>query len=215
MRRLWLGFWLLLLTGYPLAAWVGSSIPVNGAWQQPRDGVSLMVASNGVHTMLIVPLVNEDADWRADFPVSDLRAPKLPYTYLGIGWGDKQFFLETATWADLSWRTPIHVIAGGGESLLHIDHLVTPSPGPDTRVLVVTHAQYRQIVAAIRNERAPGAPISGYDADDAFYPAREAYTPWRTCNAWMGRTLRDTGVRMGAWTPIAGGVMKWIIPSRH
>jgi len=197
----------MLLAAYPLAAWVGSSIPVNAPAPPAQDGVQLMVASNGVHTMLIVPLVNPDADWRVDFPATDPRT-----THLGIGWGDKQFFLETATWADVSWRTPIHVIAGGGESLLHVDNLVNPRAGPNTRPLIVSHAQYRSLIAAIRAERAPGPAIPGYGAGDTFYPARETYTPWRTCNTWMGRILRDAGVRMGAWTPLPGGVMRWLPP---
>ena len=207
-RRLALIF--LTLAAYPLAGWVGAAIPVNPPAPPPADGVALMVASNGVHTMLIVPVANQDADWRADFPASDLRAPQRPYTHLGIGWGDKQFYLETATWADVSWRTPVDVIAGGGESLLHADHMVNPAPHANRRVLVVSHAQYRGLVAAIRAQRAPGPRIAGYGDDDAFYPARETYTPWRTCNVWMGRILRDQGVRMGAWTPFAGGVMRWL-----
>ena len=52
--------------------------------------------------------------------------------------------------------------------------------------------------------------IRGYGRNDTFHASRERYTALRTCNTWVGEKLRGVGVPMGAWTPLAGGVMKWV-----
>ena len=203
----------LLLGAYPLAGWIGSSIPVNARWVEPADGVRLLIGDNGVHTVIVVPLTNPDFDWRAIFPASDLADPAAPYTDLGLSWGDRTVFLDTPTWSDLRPQTMLRVIFGGGEALLHVDHYIRPAADADFRPLVVGHAQYRAIVRSVLASRSPnGARYRGYGAADAFYDARGRYTLVRTCNEWTGATLRGAGVRIGAWTPFAGGAMKWIPP---
>ncbi|MFW5634659.1 MAG: DUF2459 domain-containing protein, partial [Erythrobacter sp.] len=52
---------------YAAAAWIGSSIPRNGDWEEPDTGVTIMVADNGVHTEIVMPIRAEGHDWRAHF----------------------------------------------------------------------------------------------------------------------------------------------------
>ena len=42
------------------------------------------------------------------------------------------------------------------------------------------------------------------------YDALGRYTLANTCNQWVGDTLAHAGIAMGHWTPLAGGVMKWV-----
>ena len=202
----------LAIALFALAAWIGSSIPRNGDWREPESGVEILVETNGVHTALILPLVTWEKDWRADFPAADVAAAHRPYTHVSISWGEREVFLNTPTWGDLSPRTVARIVGFGGEGLLHIAHYVRPLPSDDARPLRLTHEQYRRLVAAIERSlpQGPRVRYDGYGPQDVFYEAPGRYTATNTCNQWTSNTLARAGVRTGWWTPFAGGVMKWI-----
>jgi uncharacterized protein (TIGR02117 family) len=213
-HRLAIGAAVLLAT-YPLAAWIGSSIPSGHAAQPPAEGVQVLIASNGVHTAIVVPIINADQDWRGLFATTDAADPSQPYTDMALSWGERTVFLETATWADLKASTVAHIVLGGliggGDSVIHVERFVRPAPDDNFRPLLLSHAQYRELSRAIARDVDPnGQRHRGYGGHDTFYPSRERYNALRTCNSWVGDKLRSVGVPMGAWTPLAGGVMKWI-----
>jgi uncharacterized protein (TIGR02117 family) len=206
--------WLALALGaYFLAGWIGSSIPRNGNWREAEDGVEIMLETNGVHTAIVVPLVTPEKDWRQDFPASDIAAPDRPYTHLSISWGDRQFYLETPTWADVSPVTVLRIVSVGGRGLLHVAHYVRPTPDETIRPLLISRADYAGLVKQIEG-RMPNRTVRtrhrGYDDYDVFYDAPGAYTAINTCNQWTSDVLAGAGVRTGWWTPFAGGVMKWV-----
>ncbi len=195
-----------------LIAWIGSSIPRNGDWREPREGVEIMVETNGVHTALVLPAVTAERDWRTDFPVSDIAEPNRDYTHVSISWGEKRVFLDTPTWWDLSPLTVLRILGLGGDGLLHVAHYVRPAPGADIRLLRLTREQYRRLVARIDRVVPRGAIVRypGYGDYDVFYEAPGHYTFRNTCNQWTSDTLAAAGIETGWWTPFAGGVMKWV-----
>ncbi|OYW44628.1 MAG: hypothetical protein B7Z08_09295 [Sphingomonadales bacterium 32-68-7] len=195
-----------------LAAWIGSSIPRNSGWQEPREGIEIMVETNGIHTALVLPLVTPEKDWRGDFPTSDIALPDLPYTHVSISWGEREVFLNTPTWLDLRPSTVLRIVGFGGEGLLHVAHYVRPAPSDSARPLMLTRAEYRRLVASIERSLSKSSRVRypGYGPQDVFYDAPGTYTATNTCNQWTGDRLADAGVRIGRWTPLAGGVMKWI-----
>ena len=197
---------------FALAGWVGSSLPRNADWQEPEQGIEIMVGTNGVHTELVLPLVTAQKDWRFDFPAADLAVPRHDATHVAISWGEREVFLNTPTWWDLSPVTVLRIVGVGGEGLLHVAHYVRPAPSGDNRPLTLTPAQYARLVAAIERSLPQGARTryDGYGPHDVFYEAPGEYTPANTCNQWTSDTLAVAGVRTGLWTPFAGGVMKWV-----
>lgn len=195
-----------------LAGWVGSSIARNPGWTEPRDGIEIMVGTNGVHTEWVLPLVTPWKDWRADFPASDVRAASAPYTHVAVSWGEREVFLNTPTWRDLTPATALGALAGGA-ALLHVAHYIRPAPSDDFRPLRLTPAQYARLVAAVERAVTPAARrkrYPGYFDNDVFYDAPGRYRWNNTCNQWTSDTLAAAGVRTGRWTPFAGGVMKWV-----
>src|SRR5690606_4828699 len=72
----------LALLLFALAGWIGSSLPRNADWQEPQQGIEIMVGTNGVHTELILPLVTAQKDWRFDFPAADLPLPRNDATHV-------------------------------------------------------------------------------------------------------------------------------------
>ena len=207
--------WLALAAGlFMAAAWIGSSIPRNGDWREPGRGITIMVETNGVHTAIVMPLVNAQKDWRADFPAADLPpgAADRPYTHVSVSWGEREVFLHTPTWADLSPGTALGAVVGG-DGLLHVAHYVRPAPDENARVLHLRPAEYARLVRRIESQVLPPAHRAvhrGYTDRDVFYDAPGTYHLGNTCNQWTSDTLAAAGVRTGWWTPFAGGVMKWV-----
>ncbi|MGX7895551.1 TIGR02117 family protein [Tsuneonella sp. HG222] len=199
-----------------LAAWIGSSIPRNDDWQQPTPtdpgAVEIMVETNGVHTALVLPAITPERNWHATFPPADVARPDREYSHVSISWGERQVFLETPTWWDLSPVTVLRILGVGGDGLLHVAHYVRPAPGADIRTLRLTRAQYRRLVARIDRVIPRGNAVrhAGYGHYDVFYDAPGRYTFRNTCNQWTSDTLAAAGVKTGWWTPFAGGVMKWV-----
>ena len=212
--------WLAWLLGVPLAltilfllgTWIGSSIPRNGDWAEPAEGVEILIETNGIHTGIVMPLVTPQKDWRSAFPAADLGNPNRPYTHVSVSWGEREVFLNTPTWADLSVSTAIGA-AFGGDGLLHAAHYVRPAPSADIRPLRITEAQYVRLVAQIERQVLPPAERklhAGYAPYDVFYDAPGTYHLGNTCNQWTSNTLAAAGIRTGWWTPLPGGVMKWV-----
>ncbi len=202
----------LLLTLFLLSGWIGSAIPRNPDWTEPAHGIEIMVESNGIHTALVLPLVTAEKDWRPIFPPRGTTRPAEDYTHVSLSWGEREVFLNTPTWGDLSPLTVLRVIGLGGDGLLHVMHYARPAPGENLRPLTLRREEYARLVSSIEKlAPTPGtARYPGYGRDDLFYGAPGRYTATNTCNQWTSDMLATAGVRTGWWTPFAGGVMKWV-----
>lgn len=204
-----LAFLFLLPLLYLAAGAIGGAIPRNPGWAEAEGGVTVYVATNGVHTGLVLPTRGHGVDWSGLIRPEHIRDARYAGYYLWFGWGERDFYLNTPTWTDLSPKTIVHALVGGDATLMHVDHLL--EPWPDARPIRLTPEQYRRLTAGIRSsfDLAHPQPIRGYDVADVFYPARGHYDAFRTCNWWTGRMLADAGVRIGAWTPVSATVMQW------
>jgi uncharacterized protein (TIGR02117 family) len=210
---------LLALLAIPLvyltAALVLTLIPANTGWHEAAEGVRIFVRTNGVHTWIMVPSVSPDMDWRPLVPGRDLKDPRWGNgDYVAIGYGNREVYLNTPTWADLKPRDALAAAFGTGSSLLHADHDNHPEAGPAQRPILLSRDEYRRLVAYIRASfrldpagHTIPVPGRGYGATDAFYEANGTYNALHTCNEWVGEGLRVAGVRTGVWTPLSASVM--------
>jgi uncharacterized protein (TIGR02117 family) len=208
--RLLLGL-VLLLVCYGAAGLIGGAVPVNAGWRAPARGIEIWVESNGIHTGIVVPKVAAGVDWRPLARPEHLTDPRYAgHSHLSFGWGERAFYLETPTWADVKLATVAAAAVGSRETLVHVDHVPRPRATADVRRLVVTPEQYRHLAEFISRTVAPEAKsYPGYFAWDAFYDGTGRYSAVRTCNAWTGAALAHAGVRVGWWTPFPETVMWW------
>lgn len=198
---------------YMLAALIGSHIPVNSDWREPKDGIELFVETNGIHVSLIVPITAAGEDLSDLVRPDQLSDPALYGTHAMIGWGHEGVYRNAKTWSQVRSGDVASAIIGSDHVLLHVYHLTNPAPQSYRKSFRVSAAQYHSIIAQIRskfrlkNGRSVASPA--YAPDNLFYAATGHYSAVNTCNEWIGGVLRKAGVRMGAWTPFAGGVMRW------
>lgn len=201
----------LLLVPLTLAALYASASlafmlwPANAGRTTAPPAVEAWVFSNGVHTDLVLPIRNAAVDWASVFPPGDARAAPADAQFIAIGWGDREFFLHTPTWADLTARRAFGALLGGNRALLHVQWLHRPLPGKALRPLPLSQADYAALVGHVRDAlpqgRATPIPAAGYAQNDAFYEALGGYNAFETCNTWTGRGLRRAGVPVSRWTP--------------
>jgi uncharacterized protein (TIGR02117 family) len=200
---------------YLLAAVVLGAVPANVAFHQPAQGITIFIRSNGVHTWIVMPNVSAEMDWRPYAQPHHLRDPRWGNAdHVAIGYGNREFYLNTPTWGDLSVRTAALALFGSGPTLLHVEHVHQPRPEPDQRPIRISSDQYRRLAGYIqrRFRLDPGGrpmplPGRGYGPNDMFYAANGGYSFVMTCNEWTGRALRSAGVRTGLWTPFEQSIM--------
>ena len=211
------GALVLVVAGFFLSAWVGSSIPRNGDWKEAETGIPIMVETNGVHTGIVMPVVTPVKDWRETFPsASKPMTEGMKPTHISVGWGDREVFLTVPTWGDLKASTAVRIATQGGPAVMRIGHYYRPTGGPNHRWVVLREEEYARLVARIE----AGLPLvedphdreshDSFDPTALVYDSIGHYTLSNTCNQWVGDTLAAAGIEMGLWTPLAGGVMKWI-----
>ena len=205
---------LLLPILYFGGALVGGLVPANAAWKEADSGVTIFVRTNGVHTWIMVPGVAAGIDWRPLAPEGHIRDPAQAGNYLAIGYGNRDFYLNTPSWSDLSLRTALAAAFGQGPSLVHVEHERSPRPDEYQRPLVLSVAEYRRLAQHIIGSfevdaQGRSKPLlgRGYGPADVFYEGRGPYNAYRTCNEWTGEALRAAGVRTGIWTPMSEGIM--------
>ncbi|MDU0371388.1 TIGR02117 family protein [Hymenobacter endophyticus] len=193
------------LSAVPVAA--TSNAPVS---EQP---IEAYILSNGVHTDLVVPVRSAHADWTQLVPYTDTPAADSTMQFVGFGWGDKGFYLDTPTWAELKPSTAVKAMFWLGTTAMHTTFHHRPVEGPDCVRLQLSPAEYARLVAFIKGSfdfGAQGRPqhIKGhsYGQHDAFYEARRTYNLFYTCNTWANNGLKAAGQKAALWTPFDFGI---------
>ena len=195
-----------------LAAAVGLGLlPVNRDFTPAADGVEIALVSNGFHVDLILPMSAAGIDWTSWCPPAAFGGAAAPA--IAFGWGDRDFYLETPSYADMRPLTALRALLFSSRTLLHVTYVDDPRRIVDRRRITITPAAYRRLAASVaatfRRDAAGNTerlPVRGYGARDAFYRAVGTYSPFETCNEWLGAGLRQAGIRTGWWTPFAFGI---------
>ena len=73
-----------------------------------------------------------------------------------------------------------------------------------TEKLLLSAPEYEALLSNLMGELQSFDAIenAGYTNTDAFFPAKGHFNIFRTCNVWLAKVFRDTGLRFGVWTPI-------------
>lgn len=198
---------------YMLAAVGLSAVPVGRRGRPGPDTIEAYVLSNGVHTDIVVPVRNPQIDWTRQIRYADTPAADSSMRYVGFGWGDKGFYLDTPTWAELKPSTAFKAMFWLGESAMHTTFHHRPTEGPDCVRIYLTPAEYSQLIDFIQKSfdydtQGQVEHIRGhsYGEYDAFYEARRTYNLFYTCNSWANEALKAAGQRAAFWTPFDAGI---------
>ena len=191
-------------------------IPVNNHFRPSTQGVKIYLVSNAVHADIIVPINSDKFDWRKPLSGTRFVGDVSDQTHIAFGWGDKGFFLETETWNDLKFSTAANALFLPTTSCMHVS-FIRPEYLSDKVAVTISPEQYARLVSFIdssfaKNAEGESVQIEGYAyADtDAFFESHGWYHIFNTCNSWVGRALKFTGVRTPWFSPLPRTPMLYI-----
>ena len=195
-------------------------IPVNSEFSSPDDdeGVVIAIASSSVHADIVLPIRQDDFDWRDHFGKDCFSGKTSHCTHVALGWGDRAFYLDTPTWSDLTIGTSLNALVLPSETVMRVsmtklDHF----PKENYRAVRISEAQYQslcQFVLSSFELDDDGSmkiiPGKSYGATDAFFQAQGRYHLFNTCNCWVGRAMKASGIKVGWYTPLPKSVFVYL-----
>jgi uncharacterized protein (TIGR02117 family) len=190
-------------------------IPVEKEKTEEPKLVSIYFMQSGVHTDLILPVHHKIQNWDALFPYENNKVYDTTFHWIGIGMGDKRFFLTTPSFNDLTLSTAFRGAFGLSGAAIHAYyHYEIPIDRPTIK-LKITVNQYRRLCRYIKRtirfkNNKPvllESTVEGTTFDyDRYYDAKGAYSVLNTCNSWVNEGLKSSGQRGCYWTAFAGGI---------
>ncbi len=211
---------LALIVGLPMVMLTLGAVPlpVRGqavAADAGADTHTIYVISNGFHSAIAlpadvmtpahggdgvpVPLIEAFGIDETDFPVD-----RTAVRYWQIGWGSQTAYTSLRAVRDLTLGISARALAFDA-TVVHVQPLGMLRPGRGVVPVAVSQTQLDGLVAAMVPSLASTQPIAGVTQGfgDRFYPGRGRFSPIATCNSWTGWRLRQAGIGVGLWTPIA------------
>lgn len=181
-----------------------------------KKEIPIYIYTNGVHTDIVMPVKNDLYDWSSKIPFANTKSKKTDYHYVGIGWGDKGFYLDTPTWADLKFSTAFKAAFWLSESAMHCSYYKTMTEAEDCKKIMISQSQYKDLVKFVdskfdRDESGNYILIptnAVYGNNDAFYDAQGSYSFLNTCNTWANDALKAAGQKAALWTPTDTGIFQ-------
>lgn len=210
-----LGIILGLVILYVILALIVPLIPVSAEKTEDPKVIEAYILTNGVHTDLVVPTKSEYMDWSQKIPFSDTKGKKGGF-YTAFGWGDKGFYLDTPTWADLKFSTAIKAAFWMSDSAMHVTYYDKMKEAEDCKKIMLTAKQYQDLIqfidAKFDKDQAGNYELiktnAVYGNNDAFYDAGGSYSFLYTCNTWANNGLKVAGQKAALWTPTDFGIFQ-------
>lgn len=204
---------LILLAIYFLMTFVLSRIAVKAEPRASHD-ITIYLLTNGVHADIVVPAKTDQKDWTKQIRYDYTRANDSSKTYLAFGWGDKGFYLDTPTWADLKFTTAFNAAFGLSTAAIHATYYHPLSENENCVKIRISKEQYARLIEFIdRSFKKDGSgnyqhikTDAVYGDNDAFYEAIGSYHLFFTCNTWANNALKSCGQKASLWTPFDTGI---------
>lgn len=172
----------------------------------PKNNKELYLSSNGVHLAVVIQ-VND---------MSNELLKGLKYRpdeeYFSFGWGDENFYLNTPSWDDLTFGSAFKALFLKGSTLIHLARYKQKRKSwVRINVTDTELSKLNQFISASFKRSRNGRKIilknRGYSINDDFYKAVGRYSLFNTCNTWVNRAFKESGLKACYWTPFAFGLM--------
>ena len=190
---------LLLPLAYLVVALVLSLITVNSGAVGTDAARTVFLTTNGVHLDIVMPIPTIDSALLTDLKTSS------DDQYPSFGWGDENFYLNTATWGDLTAGNAFRAMFLRSSTLMHVTRYRSKrSTWKEVRLTDVQLATLNGYIAttfALDDDHKVHLGGEGYGSSDDFYRAQGSYSCLNTCNTWLNRSLKESGLKACLWTP--------------
>lgn len=172
----------------------------------------IYVQSNGIHTDVCLPTVTEVIDW-STFVSKGPFSNEGSFEYITIGWGDKGFFLNTPTWAELKMSTALTAAFLPSETAMHVQYSKEPEVSELRVKVYINESDYKNLILFVKssfklkNEKIDLIRGKGYSKSDNFYEANNSYHLFHTCNSWTNNALKTAKIKTGVFALFPHGIL--------
>lgn len=206
-------FFLGFIFFYFIFAVLFSIISINNS-SEKKEEIAVYIKTNGVHTDIVVPVINQEIDWTKVVKLENIKSKETDFQYLSFGWGDKGFYLETPTWADLKTSVALKAVSGYNTTAMHVTYYKTIAENENCKKIQLSKEQYIKLIKYIEktfktdesNAFIPIKTTANYGNFDAFYEAKGHYSLLKTCNTWTNTALQSCEQKCCLWTPFDKGI---------
>lgn len=202
-----LGIFFLLIVLYGVILGVASNITLNKSFKEPSQNfVEIYLLTNGVHSEFVFPLKNEFKDWMTLVSPAHTLGKDTTAQFVGFGWGDKAFYIETPTWNEFKVTNALKTFFFFRASALHVNFYRSVHPDKQCKRVRISPQSYQQLVEFVSSSfvqeggKAKQIPNAHYDTNDAFYDAKRRYSLFYTCNTWTNQGLKKAHLKACLWT---------------
>ena len=206
----WMLKWTLIIVLAPLICYfaigaIGAWLPENSDFKPTRGGIEIFVYSGNAHSEFILPMKTSEKDWTETFALQGVDGADFGgSSHVAIGWGDRKLYTTTPQWSDLEVATAVTAMFLPTESVLHVEAVSAPYATSRSMRTEISQSQYAKLCQFIESTLADPKPIEGisFGGRDRFYPAKGNYHLFNTCNNWVGEAMKETGIKVGRFTPL-------------
>ena len=184
---------------YILIGLILGSISVNSNQDESQLTEEIYIGSSGVHVDIVLP--------KELISVELFKGLKDDegYDYYAIGWGEENFFLNTPTWGDLTFKNAFTAAFLKSSTLMHVsrnkkvkDHWI---PVKISKKQLNQLNEYMLNSFTLKDNEKIIIEGASYWKYDNFYKAEGNYTLFTTCNTWANAALKESGIKACLWTP--------------
>ena len=206
---------LLSLMTYLLIVTLLSFVSVNDDLVKSRKEIPIFILTNGVHTDIVLPLKSEHYDWTNQLKLEHTKAKDSTYQYAALGWGDKGFYLEAPTWADIKASTALKAASGLSSTAMHVTFYNDLKESNSCKKLQISSDNYKKLILFINEsfQTKSGEFLkieteAVYGKHDVFYEANGSYSLFYTCNSWANQALKSANQKAALWTISDSGIFR-------
>jgi uncharacterized protein (TIGR02117 family) len=198
---------------YALSILIFSSITIEKEANTTEE-VEIYIKTNGVHTDLVLPIQNEQINWCKEIKFENTVSKDTNQQFVGIGWGDKGFYLETPKWEDLKVSVAFKAAFALSSTAIHTTFYNRMIESESCKKIKISKKQYTRLIKYISDSFQKDAnghfiniqTTAHYNKADAFYEAKGRYSLFFTCNSWANAGLQSCGQKCCFWTPFDKGI---------
>jgi uncharacterized protein (TIGR02117 family) len=171
--------------------------------------------SNGSHVDLVVPKESHSMNWLNHLNLGHIEYSDSSFNWVAFGWGDKNFYLNTPTWADLTFSTAFKAAFWLGKGAIHVTYYKDVDASDICLPFYISDKQYQNLYQFILNdfeidELGDLVYIEtnmNYGPRDCFYESTKKYSIFHTCNTWVNDALKEIRTKHCLWTALEFGIM--------
>jgi uncharacterized protein (TIGR02117 family) len=202
----WFIYFLLIPISYFVLSLFFTFITIDRKVENTISDKTIFISTNGVHLDIVLPKESIDSTLLYGLHL------KGNEKYLSFGWGDENFYLNTPTWGDLTFKNAFSAMFLGSPTLMHITR--HNGKASDWVEIKINDSELKNLTNYIHktfktNENGMKIIVEnkGYSAMDDFYKANGSYSCLKTCNSWVNKGFKESGLKSCFWTPFDFGLL--------